>query len=332
MNGFNAIIGNDLIKDQLKSAIKTKAIRHAYMLTGEKGMGKKTLAEAFLLELFCEETDDSRRPCLSCPQCKKILSGNHPDVIYIRHEKPAVISVDEIREQLMDTTDIKPYLGKYKVYVIPDADKMTPQAQNAVLKTLEEPPAYVIILMLVNDDRSLLDTVRSRVIKESLRPLTDNAVREYLQENLGASGEMAEICVAFSKGNLGRAISLYQSDTFADWYQRIMKIIRNLRNMDSTDLRVEIGKLQSECPDLLEALDLIELWYRDLTMFMVTKDLNALVFKGERKALMNMASLSSYNGVQDVMEGIEVCRERLKAKVNPELSLELLFLRMKESL
>ncbi len=332
MNGFNAIIGNDLIKDQLKSAIKTKAIRHAYMLTGEKGMGKKTLAEAFLLELFCEEEDENKRPCLCCPQCKKILSGNHPDVIYIRHEKPATISVEEIRTQLMDTTEIKPYSGKYKVYVIPDADKMTPQAQNAVLKTLEEPPAYVIILMLVNDDRNLLDTVRSRVIKESLRPLTDNAVREYLQENLGASGEMADICVAFSKGNLGRAISLYQSDTFSEWYQRIMKIIRNLREMDSTDLRVEIGKLQSECPDLLEALDLIELWYRDLTMFMVTKDLNALVFKGERKALMNMASLSSYNGVQDVMEGIEVCRERLKAKVNPELSLELLFLRMKESL
>jgi len=331
MNGFKGIIGNDLIKEQLKTAIRTKAIRHAYMLTGDKGMGKKTMTEAFLLELFCEETDESKRPCLSCPECKKILSGNHPDVIYINHEKPGSISVDEIREQLMDTAQIKPYEGKYKVYVIPEADKMTIQAQNAVLKTLEEPPAHVIILLLVNDDRKLLDTVRSRVIKENLRPLTDTAVREYLVENFGASGELLDICVAFSKGNLGRAIALYESKTFSDWYQRLMKILRNLRGMDSTELRVELGKLQSECPDLTEALDLLELWYRDLTMFMVTKDLNAVVFKGERKALMNMASVSSYNGVQDAMEAIDICRDRLRANVNPELSLELLFLRMKEA-
>lgn len=331
MKGFDGIIGNDLIKDQLKSAINTNTIRHAYMLVGERGMGKKKLAEAFLLQLFCSRKDEKNEPCLKCPECKKILSGNHPDIIYISHEKAAAISVDEIREQLMDTARIRPYSNEYKVYVIPEADKMTVQAQNALLKTLEEPPAYVIILLLVNDEKKLLDTVRSRVIKENLRPLTDNSVKEYLTGKLGASGELVDICVAFAKGNLGRAIELYQSEAFSEWYQRIMKIMRNLREMTSTDIRVEFGRLQSECPDLFEALDLLELWYRDLMLFMVTRDLNGLVFKGERKALMNMASISSYNGVQEIMGAIDVCRERLKANVNPELCFELLFLKMKES-
>lgn len=330
-NGFNGIIGNELIKDQLKSAIKNGSIRHSYMITGEKGMGKKTMAEAFLLELFCQESDESKRPCLRCPECKKILSGNHPDVIYITHEKPGSISVDEVREQLMDTVDIKPYSGDYKVYVMPEADKMTVQAQNAILKTLEEPPEYVIILLLVNDDRKLLDTVRSRVIKESLRPLTDNVIRDYLKEKFDLSGDMTDICVAFSKGNLGRAIELCQSETFSEWYQRVMKILKNLNGMDSTDMHIEISKLLAECPDPTEALDLLEMWYRDLMMFMVTKNINNLVFKGERKALMNAASLSSYDGVQDIMNGIEVCRQRLAANVNAELSFELLLLRMKDN-
>ena len=330
-NGFNKIIGNELIKNQLKSAIRTGSIRHSYMLVGEKGMGKKTMAEAFLLELFCKEEDESKRPCLTCPECKKILSNNHPDVIYITHEKPAAISVDEVREQLIDTIDIKPYEGGYKVYVIPEADKMTVQAQNAILKTLEEPPEYAVILLLVNDDRKLLDTVRSRVIRENLRPLTDKVIKEYLSERLHKSSDMTDICVAFSKGNLGRAIELCESESFTEWYQRIMKILKNLSKMDSTDMHIELSKLLTECPDINEALDLLELWYRDLTMFTVTKDINSLVFKGERKALMNAASLSSYDGIQRIFAAIEKCRQRIAANVSPELALELLLLSMKEN-
>ena len=109
-----------------------------------------------------------------------------------------------------------------------------------------------------------------------------------------------------------------------------MKITRNIKNMDSVDIRIEIAKLRNSCPDIYEALDLLELWYRDLTMYMVTKDMNGLVFYGEAKALMAMASVSSYNGVQEIMNRIQVCRDRLNANVNPELSLELLFLTMKE--
>ena len=330
-NGFNGIIGNELIKEQLKSAIKTGSMRHSYMLTGEKGMGKKTMAEAFLLELFCSEEDEDKRPCLSCAECRKIISNNHPDVIYITHEKPNIISVDEVREQLIDTVDIKPYEGGYKVYVMPEADKMTVQAQNAILKTLEEPPEYVVILLLVSDESKLIDTVKSRVIRENLRPLTDNVIRDYIKERLHKSSDMVDICVAFSKGNLGKAIELCESEVFSEWYQRVMKILKNLGKMDITDMHIEISKLLSECPDPNDALDLMELWYRDLTLYTVTKDINNLVFKGERKALMNAAALSSYDGIQVIMGAIDKCRKRLAANVTTDLAFELLLLTMKEN-
>ena len=327
---FQEILGNELIKDQLKTAIRTRRLQHAYLLTGDKGMGKKSMTEAFLLELFCTSPAEDGTPCLCCPSCKKILSGNHPDVIWVSHEKPASVSVDDIRTQITDTADIRPYEGRYKVYVVPDAEKMTVQAQNALLKTLEEPPEYVIIFLLAADEKDLLDTVRSRTVKEKLKPLTDSVIRNWLRDHLRADDEKADVCVAFARGNLGRAIELYSSESFSEWYQRVMKIVRGIRSMSNADILIEIGKLRSECPDLMEALDLLELWYRDLMMFMITRDLNGLAFAGERKTLMEMASVSSDTKVQEIMESIETCRKRLRANVNPDLSLELLLLSMKE--
>ena len=164
-----------------------------------------------------------------------------------------------------------------------------------------------------------------------MKPLTDSVIRSYMQRELGAEGERLDICVAFSRGNLGRAIELYQSEDFSDWYQRLMKIVKSIKQMSVVDMRIEIAKLREVCPDIMDALDMLELWYRDLKLYMVTKDMNELVFRGEAKALMSAASVSSSNRVQDIMNRIEVCRDRLNANVNPELSLELLFLTMKEN-
>ena len=163
MTGFKDIIGNELIKEQFSEAIEQGRVSHAYLLLGEKGMGKKMFARSLCLELFCEHPGENGA-CLSCPSCKKVISGNHPDVIWLSTEKPDLIRVDEIRQQIVDTVDIKPYLGRYKVYVIPDCERMNQQAQNALLKVLEEPPAYLIMLISRGDETALLETVLSRSI------------------------------------------------------------------------------------------------------------------------------------------------------------------------
>lgn len=329
---LRGVYGNELIKKQLSENIREGKVHQAYMLTGEKGLGKKTLTKNFLLELYCQHPDkNTGQPCLKCPECKKILSFNHPDVITVTHAKGKSIGVGEIRLKVQETVDIRPLESGYKVYVIPDAQLLTVQAQNALLKVLEEPPKYVVFILITDDETKLLDTIRSRVVKIQMKPLTDSLVRQYLVEVLNARDEKTEICVAFARGNLGKAIWLYQDEAFSDWYQRLMKIIKNVSKWNPTDIRIEVNKLVNTCSDLNEALDLMELWYRDLMLYMVTKDMNGLVFYGESKTFRAMASRGNTLGVQEIMNRIQTARERLSANVSPELTMELLFLGIKET-
>lgn len=330
--GLSAIYGNDIIKKQLEEDIQYSHIRQAYMLSGEKGLGKKTLVQNFLLTLFCLDKDDATlEPCLKCPECKKILSGNHPDIIFLEHEQGKSIGVDKVRTVVQDTISIRPLSSAYKVYVIADAQLLTLQAQNALLKVLEEPPAYAVFILITDDETRLLETIRSRVTRLQMKPLADSMVRSYLDEYLDARDERSEIAVAFARGNLGRAISLYRDETFSEWYFRLMKIVKNIYEMNPASLRIEVVKLINACPNLSEALDLLELWYRDLMLYMVTKDMNGLVFFSESKTFRFMASRGSALGAQEIMNRIQIARERLSANVNAELTMELLFLSIKET-
>lgn len=330
MAGFRDILGNDFMKEQFLHAVGTGHVSHAYLLEGEKGMGKKTFAEAFALMLLCEARGEGEDACQTCPACKKVLSHNHPDVIYVTHEKPDSISVDEIRDQLNDTIGIRPYEGKWKIYIIPEADKMTQQAQNALLKTLEEPPEYAVIFLLVSDVQKMLPTVLSRTAKIKLKPRTDQQIREYLTERYDADEERLDISVAFARGNLGKAIGLLTDEGFSVWYHEALRVCRGIKHMDAAEINAEVALLRQKCTDLQELLALLQLWYRDLMMYKVTKDMNGLVFGNERKALMDLAAVSSYEGIEEIMEDIETCGKRLRANVNPDLALELLFLNMKE--
>ena len=133
--GFEEILGNEMVKDHFKKAIQNHKISHAYILTGEAGMGRKSIANAFAMTLLCEK--GGSEPCMMCHSCKQVMSGNHPDLIYVTHEKPGSIGVDDVREQINDTIMIRPYSSYYKIYIVDEAEKMTVQAQNALLKTIE---------------------------------------------------------------------------------------------------------------------------------------------------------------------------------------------------
>ncbi len=157
MLNFQEIIGHDQIKEHFQKAIEYNKVSHAYILAGEAGMGRKSLANAFALTLLCEK--GKSEPCMECHACKQVLSGSHPDLIYVSHEKPGTIGVDDIRKQINDTIMIRPYSSYYKVYIVDEAEKMTQQAQNALLKTIEEPPSYAVILLLTtNQEAFLFDT------------------------------------------------------------------------------------------------------------------------------------------------------------------------------
>ena len=327
---FNDILGNDMIKEHFQKAIENNKISHAYILTGEAGIGRKSFANAFSMALLCEK--GGKEPCMVCHSCKQVLSGNHPDLIYVKHEKPNSIGVDDIREQINDTIMIRPYSSYYKIYIVDEAEKMTVQAQNALLKTIEEPPSYAVIILITTNQEAFLPTILSRCVQLKLKPLKDFTVKSYLVEHLNVGEKDAEICAAFARGNLGKAIHLASSDEFKELYYKVMAMVKNVETMDIVDLMDRIREIKELNFEIGEVLDMLQLWYRDVLMFKVTKDMNLLIFKDEYKTINGMGQNVGYDGLEKILAAIETCRVRLNANVNMELAMELLLLTMKRPL
>ena len=328
--GFQDILGNDMIKEHFKKAIENNKISHAYILTGEEGTGRKSIANAFSMALLCEK--GGKEPCMVCHSCKQVLSGNHPDLIYVKHEKPNSIGVDDIREQINDTIMIRPYSSYYKIYIVDEAEKMTVQAQNALLKTMEEPPFYAVIILITTNQEAFLPTILSRCVQLKLKPLKDFTVKSYLSEHLGVPEKEAEICAAFARGNLGKAIHLASSDEFKELYQKVMMMVKNISTMDIVSLLDHIREMKEQNFDMEDVLDLLQLWYRDVLMYKVTKDMNLLIFKDEYKVINGMVQKVDYAGLEKILASIDTARTRLSANVNMELAMELLLLTMKNPL
>ena len=329
MPGFNDILGHEAVKQHFQKAIETHKISHAYILSGEAGMGRKSLAHAFALTLLCEK--GGSQPCMECHACRQVLSGNHPDLIHVTHEKPASIGVDEIRGQVNDTVMIRPYSSYYKIYIIDEAEKMTVQAQNALLKTIEEPPAYVVIILLTTNPEAFLPTILSRCVQLKLKPLQDSVIEEYLENALKIPENDARLCAAFARGNLGKAIRLAGSDDFKHMYGELLYVLGHLKEMNITDLLARVKGWEDAHMDIYECLDFMQLWYRDALMYKVTKDVDLLIFKDEFAAIGGMARHIGYDGFEMILQAIEKARVRLTANVNKELAMELMFLVMKEN-
>lgn len=325
------VLGNKDKLNRMRSLAHAGKLSHAYLLTGERGMGKKTLAQEICLSLFCSSPDPLGCACRTCPECKKVLSGNHPDIISVTHSKPAAIGVDDIREQVNDTVDIKPYSRDRKVYIIDEAEKMTPQAQNALLKSLEEPPAYVSMLMLCSDEKKLLDTILSRCERIRMDRIPEDMIREFLTVEKGIDRETADICAAFSEGNPGRALTLATSDEFKNTYKKVLQLLKNLNTMDASQFLELADEFVADGTDLQEVLDLISLWFRDVAVMKALGENGSYSYRGEMAALRKTAAGLKENTPAEVLSEIEKTSKRLKANVNKELSMELLFIKMKES-
>ena len=208
---------------------------------------------------------------------------------------------------------------------------MTVQAQNALLKTIEEPPAYAVLVLITTNPEVFLPTILSRCIQLKLRPLKDSVVSDYLTEKMGVSDGQADIYAAFARGNLGKAIHLASSEEFALLYREVLTLLKNIKDMDIPMLLDYIRKLQEDNLDLYECLDFMQLWYRDILMFKVTKDMNSLIFKDEYSAVSSCCQKSSYEGLEEILSAIEKAKVRLNANVTTDLALELMLLTMKEN-
>ena len=328
MVGFNNVIGHEEIIRHLQNAIKTGKISHSYIFAGEPGSGKRLLAGIYAMTLQCEAGGENA--CGKCESCKRAIGKNHPDIIMVKHEKPNTISIDEIREQVVNDVDIKPYSSSHKIYIIPDAEIMTPQAQNALLKTIEEPPEYAVIMLLTSNIDGLLPTIRSRCVRLDLKVVDDGMVKKYLMEHLHIPDYQAEIDASFAHGSIGKAKEAATSQEFADITQKALKILKYADSMEVYELTEAIKNLSSEKQNINDYLDIFQFWFRDVLMFKATREIDNLVFKQEINYIREQASQRSYENLEKILEALDKTKVRLRANVNTELALELLFLTIRE--
>ena len=329
MIGFHNIIGQEQMKEHLQNALQMNKVSHAYIIHGEKSSGKEFIAKIFSMALQCER--GGAEPCNECRSCKQAMSGNQPDIIYVSHEKPNTISVEDIRAQVNNDVAIKPYSSRYKVYIINEAEKMTVQAQNAILKTLEEPPAYVVILLLVSNLQALLPTILSRCVTLNMKPVSDTLVKKYLMEELQVPDYKAEVCVAFARGNIGKAKSLASSEEFDNVKNEALALLKYIHDIELQEMLQAIRRINEYKLEINDYLDIMSIWYRDVLLFKATADANHLVFREEIQAIRKVVARSSYEGIEKVLHALDKAKKRLDANVNFELTMELLFLDIKEN-
>ena len=330
-HNFQDVVGHKDIIQYIQNALKTDTASHAYILSGEKGSGKKLLAELFAMGLQCENLKADGDVCGECRSCKQALHRNQPDIIWLHHAKPTSFSVDEIREQINNDIVIKPYSSKHKVYIIPDAEIMTAQAQNALLKTLEEPPEYAIILLLTENEQALLPTIRSRCIVLKLRNIKDTLIRKYLMENLEMPDYKADVCTAFAQGNLGKAIMLAQSEHFNEIRDLAIHLLQRIDEMELYEMVETVREVEAYKLGVNYFLDILAIWYRDVLLYKATRDPGKLVFSEQLKSIGKKAEKSSYEGIEIILKSLEKAKVRLRANVNFELTMELLLLTIKEN-
>ncbi len=330
MSKFSDIVGQQQLKEHLQNAIRTDQVSHAYIISGERNAGKEFMAKVFAQSLQCENREDVE-PCGVCHSCLQAQSLNHPDIIFVSHEKPNVIGVEDIRNQINSDVAIKPYQGPRKIYIINDAEMMTVQAQNALLKTLEEPPSYVVILLLTDNMEIFLPTILSRCVALQMKPAKDEEIRDFLMESMQIPDYKAQICVAFARGNVGKARLLAKSEEFDKVKDEALSLLKNISEMDISDLVQSIRKINDYKFDVNDYLDIFLIWYRDMLMFKATHDANGLIFRDELQGIKRAADKSTYEGIETIIDGIEKCKARLRANVNFDLSMELLLLTIKEN-
>ncbi len=328
MMGFSDIIGQELITGTMKRMAVTGHVPHALIIDGEKGMGKETVAGIFAAALLCEDLKDGE-PCGSCHSCLMAASGSHPDIFTVTHEKPGSIGVGEIRLQVVEDVAVKPYYGGRKVYLIPDACLMTGEAQNALLKTLEEPPEYAVIILLTDNKELLLPTLLSRSVSLSMRPVPDDALEAFISKRTeGMLPDTAPV-VSFARGNPGKALLLSGSGDFGEFYASMTGFLTSVRDMGVSEISKDAGEAAKNKEDRGDRLDFLLLWFRDILFLKAGGDSDRLIFPEEERAIREASEYYSFERLNDIIEGIKEASSMMDSNVNPEYTFEMLFMKMR---
>lgn len=275
---FESIIGNEKVKALLDKTIKSNNILHSYMFLGIDGIGKMKFAKEFAKMILCESTE--KKPCNKCKACLEFENNNNPDFNVIEKYENS-IKIDQIRYMNQKIVE-KPIVSKRKVYIINEAETMTREAQNSLLKTLEEPPYYATIILIVSNENKLLNTIKSRCIKVNFIGLKTEEINQYIEENSIDiyENEIIEFC----EGSIGKFEKLRENiETYCD----VKNLLDSMKNNNLTYILNNsdvLYKNKELINDILEYLNMLLMKSKKIQM------INCIQYVEETKKRLNFNS------------------------------------------
>lgn len=313
---FEDITGQSKVKRLLQSCIVNNKISHSYIFEGQEGIGKKTMSRAFSRAILCNQSGGDA--CGVCKDCIMTKALTHPDLfIYRVSEDKKSIGVEVIRELLREVYT-KPYSAQKKVFIIEDAMLLTDQAQNALLKIFEEPPAYAVFILITQSLTKLLSTVRSRAVAVSFTQYTNAEVLAYLEKNIPQLREQYDFLIAYSGNNIGRAIQLATSEGFIALRQKLYNGIRSLIGADSSavyGLVTVFEEYKDEADALLECMQSL---FRDV-LFSLTQCEGYIINSDYLSLINKISDNTTAGGAVKVIEAINQTKQMHSRYVNYNL-------------
>lgn len=324
------IVGHERAVELLRQSLASGRVAQAYLIVGPPGVGKTTLAALLAKAVNCEGDDP---PCGRCAQCLRFDRGVHPDVLIIRRgmvldEEDETagtrVGIGAVRELIREAS-LLPMAGRYRVFIILDAELMTVEAANALLKTLEEPPPHVLIILVAADDSALPETVRSRCLRLELRPVGLGRVAALLQER-GVDPDRARLLAALGRGRVGRSLALAEDEDWLRWRQELLD--RHARLVASGETAAALRWAQElaegfgrDRDQILEALDVLAEWWRDLLV--VRAGAADLVTNVDREdEIRKLAQRLDFGTILDAVRQVRRARRLLEQNVHPRLTLD----------
>jgi len=320
------IIGQTEVINSLENAFLNKRVGHAYLFSGQKGIGKTTLSKAFASLLLCNNPKGTKH-CGSCKPCLLLKNNSNPDFSIIEKDGLS-IKIEQIRAMQEDIM-IKPFYSERKVYILKEADTMTTGAQNCILKTLEEPPGFAVLVLTTHNIYNLQETVRSRLLRYSLKKNSNQVILEFLNERYKDS-KSNEFIAAYSDGIIGTALRLSDSSEFESLREKTIKHANEIYDKDLYDIFGLYKFFEENKEDTETILNIMELFYRDLLIYKKTGNTNMLINYDKKVMIVKSAKRYTVQKLVNDLEAIASTKDNIRKNANFQLSIEVMLMKLRE--